>query len=158
MTAGLNDPSFRFNFSWIEDKVIAGSSKPFFQKQFELFKKVGIRVLINLTEETYQNINDLDKFTIYHIPIPDFNVPSIEQINEFWQICKKHEEKKEPILVHCIAGCGRTGIMLGIWLLLKGIVKSGKEAIEQIRLLRPCSIETLEQEDMIKNINVSEII
>ena len=144
------DRSKIFNFSWIKDGVLAGSSKPYYEEQFEFLKSEDIQVIINLTEEPHQ-INDLNAFKLYNIPIPDFDGPKKDQIEMFLDIYEKHKQANEPILVHCIAGCGRTGTMLAIWLLHKKIVDTPEEAIKRIRELRPCSIETTEQEMIIKN-------
>ncbi|MHA2253081.1 MAG: phosphatase domain-containing protein [Candidatus Kariarchaeaceae archaeon] len=155
MAAGIVVPSSLdkskiFNFSWIKDGIIAGSSRPYYDEQLNFLEDEDIRVIINLTEEPHQN-DDLNAFKLYNIPIPDFDVPKKEQITRFLEICNKHEQANEPILVHCIAGCGRTGTMLAIWLLSKQLVKSPEEAVTRIRELRPCSIETKEQEATIRD-------
>jgi atypical dual specificity phosphatase len=49
-------------------------------------------------------------------------------------------------LVHCAAGKGRTGTILGAYLLKKENL-SAKEAITRIRNLRPGSIQTDSQEN-----------
>ena len=139
-----------FNFSWIEEGIIAGSSKPYYEEQFAFLKNKNIQVIINLTEEPHQ-LNDLDPFKLYHIPIPDFDVPKSDQIVQFLEICQKHEQASEPVLVHCIAGCGRTGTMLALWLKSKQLVETSEEAIMRIRKMRPCSIETMEQEMTVIN-------
>lgn len=157
MDPNFTDRSALFNFNWVADEVIAGSSKPYFSEQFNFLHNERIKVIINLTKDPLIKTDQLDKFTIYNIPISDFSIPTYEQINEFWQICKKHEKRNEAILVHCMAGCGRTGTMLAIWLLLKGVVQTGEEAVDQIRLLRPCSVETMEQENLILEIILSAI-
>ncbi len=144
-----------YNFSWIEELIIAGSSKPFHPKQFQFLNNHGIKILINLTEDPYTDTSG--HFTIYHIPIPDFSTPTDEQIEEFLNICNKHETQKDPILVHCIAGCGRTGTLMAIWLLSRDKAFSGTEAIKQIRKLRPCSIETHDQEEIVNKFSRNKL-
>ncbi len=142
----------RLNFSWIEKNVIAGAHYPDDSSDFDYLRKNRIKVIICLRQNYhYQDLpaKDLQGFIFYHLPIEDFSIPSDEQVREFWQICQKHEKLRDPIVVHCYAGCGRTGIMLAIWLLLKEKVQTGQEAIEMVRDLRSCSIENNEQEEFI---------
>ena len=51
--------------------------------------------------------------------------------------------------MHCYGGCGRTGTMLALYLVHTGY--SGEEALKKIRIVRPCSVETEEQEKLILN-------
>ena len=140
------------NFSWVEESVIAGSSFPFHNSHMRFFEENNIEIIINLTNgKSYNTDADLQaKFKVYNIKIEDFHPASLEQILEFWQITKKHNN--HSIVVHCIAGCGRTGTMLAAWLLLSKKVKTAQEAINKIREMRPCSIETREQELSIINL------
>lgn len=142
-----------WNFSWVREDVIAGSAGPVIGKQFDYLLDKGIEVIINLADIKYEVSQDLkDKFYVYNISITDFSIPTDLKVMEFWSICKKHMEANNPIVVHCYAGCGRTGTMLAIWILLTQQVKTGVEAIHLIRRLRPCSIETEEQVQFIKEI------
>ncbi|MCG3217711.1 MAG: dual specificity protein phosphatase family protein [Candidatus Heimdallarchaeota archaeon] len=142
------------NFSWVEEGIIAGASKPSTEEHFIFLKEKGIKAIINLREKIeYQASEELlANFEINHLPIIDFSVPSIEQVLEFRKICKKYHLEGKSVLVHCYAGCGRTGIMLAHWLLMEKKVNTTEEAIREIRRQRPCSIETLEQEESVKSV------
>ncbi len=144
--------NLRLNFSWIEENVIAGAHYPDDSSDFDYLRNNGIKVIISLRQKNHYTVlpaKVLKGFVIYHLPIEDFSIPTDEQVREFWQLYQKHEKLRESIVVHCYAGCGRTGTMLAAWLLLKEKVKTGQEAIEMVRELRPCSIESDEQEEFI---------
>ncbi|MHA1470979.1 MAG: dual specificity protein phosphatase 23 [Candidatus Asgardarchaeia archaeon] len=135
------------NFSWVIDKLLAGSAYPH-RNNFQWLYENGIRAIVSLTETPIdKSIIQKWKFKYLHIPIPDFDAPTYEQANKFLKFVETMIQKKKPVLVHCTAGCGRTGTMLAIYLIYNGY--DADKAIDYIRQLRPCSIETWIQEEFI---------
>jgi len=135
------------NFSWVIDRVLAGSGFPR-RNNFQWLYENGIRAIVSLTETPInKSIIKKWRFKYLHIPIPDFGIPTDRQVDKFLEFIEKMIQSKKPVLVHCIAGCGRTGTMLAIYFVYSGY--SADEAIDHIRQLRPCSIETWYQEDFI---------
>ncbi len=66
---------------------------------------------------------DIDKLTpvnYYFEPINDFSVPSFKEMNNIIEFLYENS-KKGNILVTCMAGHGRTGMVLSIWVGLNGI-------------------------------------
>lgn len=51
--------------------------------------------------------------------------------------------KSAPVLIHCMAGCGRTGMMAAGVLVRLGW--SATDAIEEVRRIRPGSMDVLRQ-------------
>jgi protein-tyrosine phosphatase len=52
------------------------------------------------------------------------------------------------VAVHCFAGVGRTGTVLAAWMVAQGMEPDA--AIEELRALRPGSVETRGQADAVR--------
>ena len=136
------------NFSWLVEHKLAAMTYPESEDAFTLLWKMGIRALINLTEEPLPG-EFLRKVGILteHIPIVDFTAPTLRQVEQALAMIHFYLGRNMPVAVHCIAGLGRTGTILACYLVREG--KSADEAIAIIRRWRPGSIETLDQEAVI---------
>ncbi len=131
------------NFSWLLEGEIAGSDLPRTRGDFVFLKNQGIQSIVSLTEKTLRNeMNHHFNFKIYHIPIPDFFGPTPEETKKFIDFVAN--KKNQPVLVHCFAGVGRTGTMLAIYLVHKGM--KPLDAIAEVRRARPGSLQTEAQE------------
>ena len=104
----------------------------------------GVSVLVSLTEQSLPK-TALDEAGLHgvHLPIPDFNAPTGEQLASFISEVEGALAGGQSVGVHCRAGLGRTGTMLAVWLVHRGM--SADEAIGLVRQQRPDSIETPEQ-------------
>ena len=108
------------------------------------YKKEGIKAIVNVSE--FDNRQDIPEgFSYYHINVADYGVPTDNQINKFLDISDDHETKKEPVVVHCVAGCGRTGQFIVVWGAYNGIIPKSMDPVKWIRNYRRCSLETKEQ-------------
>jgi atypical dual specificity phosphatase len=136
------------NFSWLVEHKLAAMSYPESEDAFTLLWKMGIRALINLTEEPLpeeilREVGVLSE----HIPVVDFTAPTLKQVEQALAMIHFYLGRNMPVAVHCIAGLGRTGTILACYLV--GERKSADEAIAVIRRWRPGSVETLDQEAVI---------
>jgi atypical dual specificity phosphatase len=136
------------NFSWLVEHKLAAMSYPESEDAFTLLWRIGIRALINLTEEPLPGeiLRKVGILTEY-IPIVDFTAPTLKQVEQAIMMINFYIERNMPVAVHCLAGFGRTGTILACYLVGEG--KSADEAITAIRRWRPGSIETLDQEAVI---------
>lgn len=147
------------NFSWVVNNELAGSGLPLSFNQVMWLVKRGIRTIVTVREiplpvqwlsldesKDPQSRNKIiEKINYLHLRVEDYHSPSIEQIDSTVNFIKNEIEAKRPVLVHCAAGKGRTGTILGAYLLRKESL-SAKNAITRIRNLRPGSIQTDSQE------------
>ena len=86
-----------------------------------------------------------------HFPIKDFSIVDQQQ-EVLWEKISKNINLQinngNRILVHCRGGCGRTGMIV-----LRFMIEFGEDpekALERLRVIRPCAIETLAQENWAK--------
>ena len=82
----------------------------------------------------------------FHIDVDDFQVPdefSEEKWNSLLPILKETIFGGGGVILNCVGGCGRSGMFLMRLLLEMGWSRDG--ALERLRKVRPCAIETDQQ-------------
>ena len=134
------------NFSWLEDGVIAGMARPMGSpNELQELREMGIEAIVSLTETPLiAPLMEEFGFEYKHLPIADFAPPTLDQIRDFVAFVNKMRSRSKPVAAHCGAGIGRTGAMLSCYLVSQGATSA--EAIATVRLMRPGSVETLDQE------------
>ena len=137
-------------FTWIIKNKLAAGWWPE-KREIEIYKKEGIKVVVNCSE--FDNKKEMSQyFNYYHINVPDYGLPTEKQIERFLSICDTHGNQNEPIVVHCVAGCGRTGQFVIAWAAHNGYLPNGMDPVKWIRTFRKCSLETKEQMDLARKI------
>lgn len=130
-------------FTWIVEDVIAASWWPD-PYVFDIYGEKGIRAVVNCCE--FDNRQDVPRqFSYYHINVPDYGVPTDAQIERFIEIMDQHNRVGEPVVIHCVAGCGRTGQFIIAWCASAGFIPKGTNPVDWIRARRKCCLETKEQ-------------
>ncbi|THV01319.1 hypothetical protein K435DRAFT_818063 [Dendrothele bispora CBS 962.96] len=109
--------------------------------------KAGVRTFIDLTEcgellpyagrvlSSRAVLLGIEPETIeYHrFPIRDRSLPkSVEEIYRVLDVLRDNEKRGRISAVHCRGGIGRTGMVIGCWLVQSGLAKDGDEALEVI--------------------------
>lgn len=130
------------NFSWIEEKRIAGFGvfADLGQGEIDALVRQGVGAVVSLTEDPLSFVGSL---MYLHIPVRDMQAPALEDVRRFVQFVKECLERDKAVGVHCRAGLGRTGTMLACYLVSRGMDSTA--AVNRIRQLRPGSVETADQ-------------
>jgi protein-tyrosine phosphatase len=136
----LDINAFRFE----DSKIIFLSQYPnYCSKKFEDFlRNNNIKYIINLTEESIQI--KLKNITILNFPIEDGNVPDIYQYIKFIDSIDKII-KNNNILVHCIGGKGRTGLIVAGLAIKRFPNNYVSDILTKLRTIRKGLIESKEQ-------------
>lgn len=69
-----------------------------------------------------------------NFPIQDYDVPTAEQMKEILDVIDARLTAGKRVYVHCIGGRGRTGTVVGCYLVRHGA--SGEQALAEIERLR----------------------
>jgi len=132
------------NFSWFIEETLAGSGMPTTHDELEWVLKQGVKSIVTMTENALPE-SWVDDVNYLHVPTTDLSSPDMDKIDTAVDFIHKRINNKEPVMVHCAAGMGRTGTVLACYL-VKYQKYSAKDAIEKVRTERPGSIQSETQE------------
>lgn len=152
------------NSYWVTDTIAAGQYPGHYDAVLALerirrFEVAGVDLMIDLTEdrdglEPYDGL--LTSCVHARHPIRDNDVPTVEQMVRILDTVDDAGAAGRTVYVHCWGGHGRTGTVVGCWLVRHG--HAPFEAIEQIREWRrgipkyktqPDSPQTTPQHDFV---------
>lgn len=109
----------------------------------------GIRTFIDLTEPNellpYSTIlsqqasriglpqSEIDTIEYHRFAIPDRCTPASHAlVSDICAVLEDSLNRGRKAAIHCRGGVGRTGTIVGCWLVQSGVVKDGKEALDFI--------------------------
>ncbi len=136
-------------FSWIEKPYLAAMARPSDIDDLLWLRNQSIQLLVSLTEDRLRRdwVNE-SGLLVFHVPMIDMEAPTLDQIDRAVSAINRAIEQQMGVAVHCGAGLGRTGVVLAAYLVNKGMAP--QNAISRVRRLRPGSIETDEQAEVIE--------
>jgi atypical dual specificity phosphatase len=134
-------------FSWLVENKLAGSGIPTSIDEVEWAIKQGVKSIVTIREEPLDEswIKDVNYL---HILSNDMGVPEFDDLVYAVDFIHSRITSNEPVMVHCLAGMGRTGVILACYL-IKYQKMSASEATEKVREERPGSIQSYPQEEII---------
>ena len=135
------------NFSWLIENKLAGSAIPTTTDEVRWVIDQGVKSIVTIREEPLddswvKNVNYL------HVSSNDMGVPEFDDLVYAVDFIHSRLTHDEPVLVHCLAGLGRTGTILASYLVKYQNI-SADEAIQKVREERPGSIQSFPQEEII---------
>ncbi|EKM52960.1 uncharacterized protein PHACADRAFT_259132 [Phanerochaete carnosa HHB-10118-sp] len=135
------------------------------KQKLDALLAAGVRTFIDLTEphelfpysphlaERCVPLNIDPREVAYHnFPIRDRSLPdSVDLVRRILAVLRDNERRGRICAVHCRGGIGRTGLVVGCWLVESGVARDGAHALQLIaeewKLVEkckrfPCSPET----------------
>ena len=134
-------------FSWLIENKLAGSAIPTSIDEIKWVIDQGVKSIVTVREEPLDDewVKDVKYL---HIMSNDMGVPEFVDLGSAVDFIHRRITNNEPVMVHCLAGMGRTGTILACYL-VKYQNMSADEATQKIREERPGSIQSYPQEELI---------
>ncbi|KAJ0171564.1 hypothetical protein K1T71_013114 [Dendrolimus kikuchii] len=135
-------------FSWVIPKKLAAMAFPRNKENVKFLVNQGITHLVTLTAGKKPPMEDVARIRWSEVPVEEFEVPNLEQIKKFIDICKKADKNGEVVGIHCRQGRSRSGIMLACYLVHFHRFLPD-QAMNTIRMIRPGSCNFPEHEEAV---------
>jgi protein-tyrosine phosphatase len=139
---------------WVTPRLLAGAYPGSTEEELSRFRDAGVTFFLDLTEpgelRPYEALLPSD-IRVLRQPVRDFSRPSDEQMAEILDLIDGELAGGSVAYVHCRGGCGRTGTVVGCWLVRHGA--SGEDALARIAELRGdgrSSPETEQQKALVR--------
>jgi atypical dual specificity phosphatase len=152
------------SFYWLIEGVLAGCGRPGQRHRppdgassppdplatdLGWLKTRGIGALLILTEEPLR-AGVLDRYDLatVHVPIPDLHAPTLGELEQALTFIDWQRAAGRAVAVHCLMGQGRTGTILGAYLIRGGL--SAEAALQEVRAACPGAVGSAAQEAFLR--------
>jgi atypical dual specificity phosphatase len=144
--ANLTDkPTF---FTWVREDRLAASGRPYSKSQVDWLKAHGVTAILSLTEEPLP-VEWTHGMEARHISMKDHAPVSDSDMLLGAEYIASALSDGKVVLVHCLAGKGRTGCVLAAYLIAyEG--KTARQAIDELRAARQGSVEHQQEQRVLE--------
>lgn len=135
-------------FAWVEKGNLAASGYPASRKQVEWIAAQGIDVVLTLTEKAlpYEETKGI-QMEFLHLPMRDHEAPSTKVLGEGALLVESRLDQGKSVLVHCLAGEGRTGSVLAAYL-IRYRKMGADEALRSLREVKTAFVERAQEKPL----------
>lgn len=134
---------------WIDDRL-AVTPMPFEDELEDLAQTFNaVAVLVEEWELNY-DLETWDSFGVHvkHLPIPDFGTPGIDELRELIEWIKEEADNGNTVLVHCVGGIGRSGMVAAAYLIANGFEVDS--AVKQVKARVRGALKIDEQKELVR--------
>jgi atypical dual specificity phosphatase len=128
-------------FVWVEEGKVAASGYPASRRQVEWLVGRGVNAILTLTPDPLPRgwVDDLP-LLVEHVPMVDHEVPDLVAMKRGAALVQDWVGGGRTVLVHCLAGEGRTGCVLAAYM-VKTRGMGAEEAMAEIRKVKRAFVE-----------------
>lgn len=148
-------------FHWLIPGQLAGCQMPGVVAPLDydlgLLRAVGITRLINLTDRAVPpEALARHGLTAFQLAVEDRKAPPLMWTKLLLARMETFLREGDVIAVHCLAGLGRTGVVLGAWLVRQGL--TAEAALQRLRTIDPRYVQSDEQETLLQALETNLLI
>ncbi|MGI6657563.1 MAG: protein-tyrosine phosphatase family protein [Desulfobulbus sp.] len=129
-----------YTLYWITSHLATGHA-PMSYEDLDQIRAQGISAIINLCDE-FSDLHEIEEgagFDVFYLPIADECVPDREAMEKALDWLDEAIYLNKKVLVHCRMGHGRTGTLIGAYLLRRGFDFKGAQKTMKGRNANPAT-------------------